>query len=472
MSLVNQVYGRLPVFAQDLAISVFGLKYRRQRLGPGFDDYVAGFVERESWSADKMQDYVTERLRFILRLAFLAVPYYRARWSDAGIEERDLAVLTPSSLPYLPTTPKEDLRSDPDSLVSTTLPTGARLLRQRTSGSTGTPTTVWTPARDYRRFMAAREARSFGWAGVSIRMPRATIGSRLVVPDARSNGPFYRRNLAERQLYLSATHLSPENLPDYLKGLNRFKPKVLTGYAHSHYLLARLMLESGSRLDYRPLAAILGSEKITPQMRRVMAEAFGTGIFEEYGSVENCVLATECKRGNLHVSPDFGILEILDDQDQPVGPGEIGRLVCTGLLNETQPLVRYEIGDLGAWSSQGCPCGRSHMPVLEGIVGRVRDVVLMRDGRRITLPTGPIFAAVQGVIEGQIVQQDYDDFVIRVVATADFGPRESSQLGRQLKHRVGDVRITVQSVGSLEKTSAGKSKAVISRVLDHESESA
>ncbi|MBN1630784.1 MAG: phenylacetate--CoA ligase family protein, partial [Thermoleophilia bacterium] len=308
--------------------------------------------------------------------------------------------------------------------------------------------------------------------GVSVRMPRSTIGSRMVVPDARSHGPFYRCNLAERQLYLSATHLSPKNLPEYLRGLNRFKPKVFTGYAHSHYLLARLMLESNSRLEYRPEAAILGSDKITPQMRRTMAEAFDTRVFEEYGSVENCVLATECEEGSLHVSPDFGILEILDDQDRPVGPGEVGRLVCTGLLNETQPLIRYEIGDLGTWSRQGCPCGRSHMPVLEGIVGRVRDVVLMRDGRRITVATGPIFALTQGVIEGQIVQQDYDDFVIRVVATAGFGPHESARLEKQLRQRVGDVHVTVQSVESLEKTSAGKSKAVISRVLESRSESA
>ncbi|MBN1461140.1 MAG: hypothetical protein JXA57_16555, partial [Armatimonadetes bacterium] len=165
MSMAEQAYGHLPVFAQNCALSIFGLKYRRQRLGPGFDDYVAGFVERESWSADEMQDYVTERLRFILRLAFLAVPYYRARWSDAGIEEGDLGSLTPSSLPGLPTTPKEHLRSDPDSLVTTALPPRTRLLRQRTSGSTGTPTTVCVSVRDYRRFMAAREARSFRWAG-------------------------------------------------------------------------------------------------------------------------------------------------------------------------------------------------------------------------------------------------------------------------------------------------------------------
>ena len=71
------------------------------------------------------------------------------------------------------------------------------------------------------------------------------------------------------------------------------------------------MLEQGRKLNYRPKAIVLSSEKLTAVMRRTLQDAFGCRAYEEYGSVEN-ILATECEAGNLHSNPDFGILEVVD----------------------------------------------------------------------------------------------------------------------------------------------------------------
>ena len=54
-------------------------------------------------------------------------------------------------------------------------------------------------------------------------------------------------------------------------------------------------------------------------------------------------------------------------RDSPVPPGVEGRILCTSMLSEVRPLIRYEIGDLGAWASEPCPCGRAHLPVLKEI---------------------------------------------------------------------------------------------------------
>jgi|LSQX01.1.fsa_nt_gb phenylacetate-CoA ligase len=467
MSLAQRIYPHLPVAGQNLALAAFGLRYRRQRLGPGFDQYVAAFRERDRWSEEMMRSHTVQRLRELLLWSFQTVPYYTVRWQEAGIEEGDLAKMDVEDLAGLPITPKEDVRRDPTALVSTTLPRRPRLQRHLTSGSTGTPTTIYFTPQNVRQAMAVREARSFGWAGVSVRMPRSTIGARLVAPQTDSNGPVYRYNPIEHQLYLSAHHISRENLPSYVEGFNRYRPQVLTGFAYSHYLLARLMLAEGVRLQYQPQAAVLGSDKITPPMKATIAEAFGARAFEEYGAVENCVLATECTEGSLHVSPDFGILEILDADGAPAAPGQPGRLICTGLLNRAQPLIRYAIGDLGAWSKRHCSCGRDGLPVLESIVGRDTDVVVMRDGRRLNTAVALIFTGARGVAEGQVVQDGYEDFTIRVVPTTEFGVEQEEKLKIALRKRIGDVRIRVQTVEELEKTTSGKSRLVISRLRDN-----
>ena len=115
-------------------------------------------------------------------------------------------------------------------------------------------------SNDHRRYIASREVRSFGWAGSSVRRPRSMIGGRLVVSRGVAQPPFYRYNWAERQVYFSAYHIAPDHVADYVAGFHKHRPRLLTGYAYAHYLLARMMTEQGVTLEYAPEAAVLGSE--------------------------------------------------------------------------------------------------------------------------------------------------------------------------------------------------------------------
>ena len=459
---LDTFYPFLPVWAQNFGVSMYGLARRRWQLGGQFREYVSAFRERDAWSAQRMNDYLDRRLRQILALALAEVPYYAERWRATGMRRDDLDEFRVSDLSSLPTTPKEDLRAKSEQFVST----GARsqrLTRLHSSGTTGTPVTAICSADDRRRFMAAREARSFSWAGTSIRKPRSMIGGRLVVPKGVSGPPFHRYNWAEKQVYFSAFHISPANAPHYVAALNHYQPKVFTGYAYSHYLLARMMLRNGLALNYQPEALVLGSEKLTSEMKARIRQAFGARAYEEYGSLENCVLATECEHGRLHVSPDFGLVEIVDDQGRAVPPGVEGRILCTSLLNETQPLVRYEIGDLGTWSTDRCPCGRNHLPVLQEVVGRVEDVVTGPDGRQMVRFHG-IFIDLPGVLEGQVIQEAVDQFTVRIVALEGFGERERQSIRDRFEQRLGRVGVRIEQVSEIPRTERGKFRAVLSRI--------
>lgn len=461
--LVEHLYARLPVWAQNAAISTYGFSYRHERLGGEFARHVAEFATRGAWAPDRMNAYVEKQLRSLLLSAFQYVPYYRRKWSQAGITAGDLARITCEDLPRLPLTPKSDLRSDPEAFVSSLTCQREKLLRYHSSGSTGTPITCICTADGHRRFMAAREARSFQWADASIHMSRAMLGGRMVVPHAGSGPPYFRYNIAERQVYFSAYHISPSTVSDYVQGFNKYKPALLTGYANSYFFLARMMMECGLRLDYEPRALVLSSEKLTSDMKDVIRRAFRARAFEEYGSVENCVLATECPRGRLHVNPDFGIIEIVDQSGAPVPPGVDGRMLCTGLQNEAQPLIRYDIGDIARWSRQPCPCGRSQLPVLEEIEGRLEDQVVGPDGRQMVRFHG-LFVDLPSVIEGQVIQEELARLRVRVVATDRFSQQERLLIMERARNRLGPVRVEIERVPALERTSRGKLRAVISHV--------
>jgi phenylacetate-CoA ligase len=460
----DRIYRKLPVFAQNLAISAFGVRYKRERLGGAFEEHVQGFRERDRWDAELMNRYLERSLRKLLAHAFEECPYYRARWRTAGLRAGDLANFSLEDLQYIPILPKDDVRRNPRALLAQSS-VRQKLHAYQTSGSTGTPITCFLTDDTHRRLIAAREVRSFGWAGASVKMPRSMIGGRVVVP-ARNGPPYYRYNLAERQVYFSAFHIGPDQLASYMEGFRRHRPQLLTGYSHAYYHLARLMEQRGLQLDYEPKAAVLSSEKLTAEMKETIKRSFRTRAFEEYGSVENCGLATECEYGNLHINPDFGIIEIVDDSGKPLPNGEAGAVLCTGLLNTAQPLIRYRIGDIGMLSRNGCACGRNQLPVLAELVGRLEDAVITPDGRRVS-QFYSVFWGLPNVVEAQVVQDRVDGVTVRVVAMPGFSAKEERLIReRMCADRLGSMHIRIERVPVLERTERGKFRAVVNLVAD------
>lgn len=449
------LYARLPVAGQNLAVTAYGLYWRRLRFGPGFEEALARFRARDRWSAEDWRALEAKELRALLSRAAAEVPYYRETWG-----ERERKGAAAGMLQELPLLSKEPIRANPEAFLRDPL-RGRRLLRFHTSGSTGTPiASLWTP-KEFRASLALREARSAGWAGVSFGRRRATFSGRLVEPDPKSRGPFYRYNAVERQVYFSAFHLRPDTAASYVEALRRHRVEWLTGYAMSYFLLARMILEQ--RLSVPPLAAVVTtSEKVTPEMRRVMEDAYKCRVFEEYSTVENAFFASECEKGRLHVSPDAGIVEILRPDGSKCAVGETGEVVATCLIRTGQPLIRYRLGDLACWSGEICPCGRA-MPVLGEVVGRIEDVVVGPDGREMVRFHG-IFVDQPHVREGQIVQEATDRIRVRVVPTEGFGPRDEDEIRRRVLQRLGSgVTVSVEKVAGFSRTAAGKFRAVVSR---------
>lgn len=459
--LWKRLYGYLPVAAQNAVISAYGLHYRRERFGPAFEPTVEEFIQRERWSSRQMESFLDQRLRDVLRSAS-ETTFYRASWASVGLSTGDIAGFRVQDLPRLPVLTKQALRDDPFAFVPPSVRSAGPLLAYHSSGSTGTPIKALCTKVGQQRFAAAREARSYRWAGTSIRRPRAMIGGQPIVRKGAAKPPFYRFNRAERQVYFSAFHLSPSSVRNYVEGFNRHRPELVTGYAFSQFLLARLMREQGLSFQRSPSAAITSSEKLTPAMRQTIESTWGCRGFEEYGSVENCGLITECEMRNLHANPDFGIIEIVDENGLPLSPGVEGRIVCTALLNDAQFLVRYEIGDTASWSPSPCPCGRDALPTIGSITGRVEDAVVGPDGREMVRFHG-LFVDLAHVYQGQVIQEAPDRFLVRVVPDAGFGPVQVSEIKRRFWARIPNVHVNVETATQLERTRAGKVRGVINR---------
>jgi len=456
MSTFDALYAKLPVMAQHTAVTVYGMYWRQLRFGSGYPQFVQQYQERERFTKVQWDEWQADRLKNLLPICVNHVPYYRDHWTEA--QKR---VALNGDLSVLPLLEKDPIRANPKAFLREDLHP-FRPQAFLTSGSTGTPISSYFTIPELRQSLALREVRSARWAGVSFSMPRATFSGRMVEPNPNSKGPFYRFNLAERQVYFSPFHLRPDTAYQYVEALRHHKIQWGTGYAVSYYLLARFMFEK--KIAAPGLKAIITtSEKLMPEMRTVMERAYGCKVYEEYSTVENAIFASECEHGRLHVSPDVALVEILRPDGSPCATEEAGEVVVTTLARTYQPLIRFRLGDVAMWDEELCPCGRQ-MPVIKEVIGRIEDVVIGPDGRQMVRFHG-VFVNQPHVREGQIIQESLDFIRVKVVPVGDFDIHDIQDIVHRVHQRLGEeVKVEVEPVEEIPRTKAGKYQAVVSNM--------
>jgi len=172
----------------------------------------------------------------------------------------------------------------------------------------------------------------------------------------------------------------------------------------------------------------------------------------------------EC-RSSACVAVTNVIVEVLDDDGCRLPPGVPGRIVVTSLNNYSMPYIRYEIGDVGALSDKACPCGRS-FPVLESIVGRCDDFLVMPSGELID-PQTVVFQieTIPEVKEFRVVQQEDQSLVVSIVPerTVEFR-KIREEIGVKLNVLFNStLRVDVIETLALDRGPTGKHRSIVSR---------
>ena len=441
-------------------ISAYGFQWKQRRMGGMFDRLYHNAKDRESFKEEEWITYQNKELQKLLEHAFITVPYYNRIFKQSGFTNDSIAKITVEDIAKLPILTKEELRKyGTTEMVSTKREKHGEFFSS--SGSTGTPTKILFSYPMHQRWYAIFEARVRNWAGVDSMTPRGMIGGRRIISSSKNEAPFYRYNYFEKQVYFSAYHISKGNAYNYLHGINKYNVQYMTGYAMSNFFLARIFKELDIEAPHLK-AVITSSEKLTHEMRKIFREVYYCKTFDGWSGVEACGLITECENGCLHISPDAGIIEVLNNNMKPVSFGESGQVYCTGLLNYDQPLIRYAIGDEIILSNKKCQCGRN-MPVVQEIIGRVEDVIRGRDGREMVRFHG-IFNGLVSVKKAQVIQENIDILKIKIVPDVKLNNVDEKLIRHRIESQLGDINVEIEEVDEIPLNNNGKYQAVISKL--------
>ncbi len=212
-----------------------------------------------------------------------------------------------------------------------------------------------------------------------------------------------------------------------LRMIERMKVAWIVGTPGYVYHVLREARKEGTDLS-SVVRVTLGAEKVPPGLKAKMIEhlqAGGAGqvtVSGTYGFTEARMAFGECPSSpdespGYHVYPDLGIFEVIDPETgDPVGEGEDGELVYTGISGHGSVVCRYRTGDLavGGVTWEPCPwCGRT-TPRVSSELRRVSDRHALSltkiKGTLVDLShIGTVLSELAGVDEWQVVLRKEDD---------------------------------------------------------------
>jgi phenylacetate-CoA ligase len=339
------------------------------------------FLDSMKWSRERLESLHRERLDSLLRHAAKEIPYYRERVSSPEL----------SAFPILR---KEDIHAHFEQMMEPLLlaeyhapqrPKGYSWVEVKTGGTTGTPTTVIHDA-DFRDWGRAGRLFSQSMCGFPIGTPFFMLwGSMRDINDAKDSLQKRVLNSLLQVRPLNAFLMDAARMTSYAKEINESSIDHLMAYVDAAYQLARFIEKSGSRV--RPIKSVMAcAGTVTDEFRATLSRVFGARVHNKYGSRECTDMACECAAGGFHIYSTGVHIEIVDDRGEPVPAGTTGRILVTLLQNRRFPIIRYEIGDIGALSAKTCPCG-SPLPLLERVEGRISEVITSAAGTYVS----PVF---------------------------------------------------------------------------------
>ncbi len=392
---------------------------------------------QRNWEPAVLRNSQERKFVALVHRAYHKSPFYRHLYDLHGVAIEKVKAL--SDIERLPVITKDTIREHIGAIFI-----GNRLNRStaHTSGTTGSPMTL------YRDYQSITKEAAYLWAhrlsfGYKVGMKTVTLRGNLGKKQMELLDPH------SNTLYLSSYNLSPNNAEWYYERIRDFAPHAILAYPSSLATLANYFDGMGKTL--RVPLSFTSSETVYTHQREKVEDVFNTRIVDWYGNAERTIALEQNMLGLYGELPLYSINEFRGNH-----------AITTGLINESFPLIRYQVDDVFVVS--GSEAGNPK--VVESVQGRSNDYLVLPDGSRVGLLCNTM-KGINHLLFAQIVQKEASGFTVNVVVDEDFGSEDEQQIRTNLSQRVGeDTPFDIAYISEREiiKSSAGKYKLIINQL--------
>jgi phenylacetate-CoA ligase len=343
----------------------------------------------------------------------------------------------------------------------------SEFVENSTSGSTGESMHFYSDRNDkYSEACAIRGDMLTGWEYGERNI--VIWGAARDIRKIKNFSKWVNQKYVQNYKILSSFDLSEQDVDDYIKTINAFRPALIIGYPTALFLLANHILKYNKQV-VKVKGVISAGETLYEFQREIIEKAFHNKVFNRYGCRDVYQIASECEAHNgLHISADHVIVEIVDEKGEPVKPGEMGEIVVTDLDNFAFPIIRYKIGDIGVLKDPGykCSCG-INLPMLDTVEGRTMDIIVGTNGNRLSGNFWTLFFRhnFSGIEKFQVIQETKRTIILYFEVNGSYNALNEITIKNEIRKKLGDdIDIEINIVDKISKTATGKHKWIASKV--------
>jgi|GEM_PF-5518064 len=236
--------------------------------------------------------------------------------------------------------------------------------------------------------------------------------------------------------------LSNEKMHELFVKSSAAKVGIVWGYVGAIFSFAEFLLKNDLVYKVSPKCIWVTASPISSAQREIISIAFNAPVLDQYACSEVHWVASGLPNSqNLILEQDYRHVDIIreDKVVKQMDHGVYGDLLLTDLHNYAFPLIKYRVGDRGAYADERWG-SKEGFPMLSPVKGRVSDTLKTRSGKVLSgeyLTT--VFDNYSGIISAfQFIQIDIENVEIIVVS-------DSSQVEGLLKRITGELEDLVHS---------------------------
>ena len=372
--------------------------------------YVKEVERMYNMSHDELQERNERVFLKIFRKAYTKSSFYHKLYTEAGIKLEDIKCL--GDISKLPVVTKDMILHQSDALLTTSK---WKLLKNRTSGTTGTPLTVfedWKSIWKEQAYFYCYRKRCGYIYGQPLVSLRGNLGKKDTMMYVHISNT----------LYLSSYNINEQTVGAYYKGIEKRSPQAIEGYPSSLYNLALLLKDKGLYCNIP--VCFTSSENLLDFQRQLIEERFQTKIFDHYGTTERTIRISESiKHDGYFEDPGYSINEYLKD-----------RVVSTSLINSVFPLIRYQSSDVVILKENT----KDERVSIDRIQGRSGNCIKGKDGSiynnaALTF----ILTYSHNIRYAQFIQKKNGKVLLNIVPEAVFSSQNLDELKQMIDLKIG-----------------------------------
>lgn len=378
-------------------------------------------------------------LNKMLKHAIQTVPFYTKMNQNSRIE--DFKVVD-----------KSIIKSSFNDFLSSKL-ANEKLISMTTSGSTGTPFTVYQDSNKKDRnhadtlYFGELAGYKLGYCVIYMKI----WAKEKMLPDWK-----YR---LQNIVPVDVIKLDKAQIESIISKLENYNSNFsILGYVSAlEQIIQHLESKEKSEVNSKIRSIITMSEGLSVETKSKLENIFNCSVVSRYSNLENGIIAQQLINENRFlVNSASYIVEIIStDSDQVLSDGELGRIVITDLYNYAMPMIRYDTGDLGIIEKE------DNNIYLTRVEGRKLDVLFDTKGQVVSsyIMYKNMWQYTE-IAQYQLIQTEEKAYLFKINCKGSF--KKEAQLIGEFKEYLGaDADFKVEYVNEIPLLDSGKRRKTV-----------